>query len=143
MCIRDRSTWNRNYYYQSDVLKGATCGTGRTGTAIPSAASQLNLDACTPTSNIGQFGLNYGLSDDPTRQDYWKYNRTDKTTDFSYLRLQSDLSEHLSLDNRVYMYGYSNNTMSGNTTTVVTGFTGAGTAASPYKACLLYTSRCV
>ena len=128
------STWNRNYYYQSDVLKGATCGTGRTGTAIPSAASQLNLDACTPTSNIGQFGLNYGLSDDPTRQDYWKYNRTDKTTDFSYLRLQSDLSEHLSLDNRVYMYGYSNNTMSGNTTTVVTGFTGAGTAASPYKA---------
>jgi len=68
------------------------------------------------------YGLNYGLSNDPTRQDYWKYNRTDKTTDFSYLRLQSDLSSNLSLDNRVYMYGYTNNTMSGNTSTVVTGF---------------------
>jgi iron complex outermembrane receptor protein len=58
---------------------------------------------------------------DPTKQDYWKYNRTDKTTDFSYIRLQSDLSS-TSLDNRAYMYGYTNNTMSGNTTSVVTGF---------------------
>ncbi|WP_336964972.1 TonB-dependent receptor [Sphingobium aquiterrae] len=124
------STWNRNHYYQSDVLKGATCGTG--GNKLPDG-TQLNIDNCTATSQIGKNGLNYGLGDDPTQQDYWKYNRTDKTTDFSYIRLQSDLGSGFSMDNRAYMYGYTNATFSGNTGTVVTGFTGAGTAASPYK----------
>lgn len=122
------STWNRNFYYQSDVLKGATCGVAQSGYVT------LKATNCSPTSNIGMYGLNYGMGGDPTKQDYWKYNRTDKTTDFSYIRLQSDLSEHLSLDNRAYMYGYTNNTLSGNTSTVVTGFTGAGTASSPYVA---------
>jgi iron complex outermembrane receptor protein len=104
------STWNRNFYYQSDVLKGATCGVAQSGYAT------LKATNCAASSNIGMYGLNYGMGGDPTKQDYWKYNRTDKTTDFSYIRLQSDLSEHLSLDNRAYMYGYTNNTMSGNTT---------------------------
>lgn len=125
------STWNRNSYYSSDVLKGATCGTGRTA---QDPTTQLSVANCTATSNIGQYGLNYGLGNDPTKQDYWKYNRTDKTTDFSYLRLQSELGSGFSLDNRAYMYGYTNNTMSGNTKTVVTGFSGLGTIASPYKA---------
>ncbi|MEO0032295.1 MAG: hypothetical protein RIS94_2053 [Pseudomonadota bacterium] len=125
------STWNRNFYYQSDVMKGSTCGTG--GTAL-AAGTQLTADNCTAASQIGMYGLNYGLGNDPTKQDYWKYNRTDKTTDFSYIRLQSDLGSGWSMDNRAYMYGYTNNTLSGNTGTVVTGFAGAGTAASPYTA---------
>jgi iron complex outermembrane receptor protein len=57
------STWNRNFYYQSDVLKGATCGTG--GTKLPDGA-QLTADNCTAASQIGKFGLNYALGDDPT-----------------------------------------------------------------------------
>lgn len=126
------STYNRNFYYQSDVLKGASCGVPTSG-LVPGSATE-KVANCAPTSNIGQYGLNYGLGGDPTKQDYWKYNRTDKTTDFSYLRLQTDLGSGFSLDNRAYMYGYTNNTMSGNTTTVVSGFSGAGTAASPYKA---------
>ncbi|NWM54728.1 TonB-dependent receptor, partial [Escherichia coli] len=80
------------------------------------------------------YGKNYGLTNDPTMMDYWRYNRTDKTTDFSYLRLQSELGSGFSMDNRVYMYGYTNNTLSGNSGTVVTGFAGAGTPASPYVA---------
>jgi iron complex outermembrane receptor protein len=126
------STYNRNFYYQSDVLKGATCGVPTSG--LVSGSATLKASNCAATSNIGQYGLNYGMGSDPTKQDYWKYNRTDKTTDFSYLRLQSELGSGFSMDNRAYMYGYTNNTLSGNTTTVVTGFTGAGTAASPYKA---------
>lgn len=143
------SSWNRNYYYQSDVLKGTTCGSAATdayNAANPKATTTTALGAdgqpltqltgrgCSATSQVGMYGLNYGLGNDPTKQDYWKYNRTDKTTDFSYLRLQSDLGGGLSLDNRAYMYGYTNNTLSGNTGNVITGFTGAGTAASPYKA---------
>jgi iron complex outermembrane recepter protein len=130
------STYNRNFYYQSDVLKGATCGVKVSGSAT------LKATNCAASSNIGQYGLNYGMGGDPTQQDYWKYNRTDKATDFSYLRLQSELGSGFSMDNRAYMYGYTNNTMSGNTTKVlkgatngvVPGFTGAGTATSPYVA---------
>lgn len=123
------STWNRNFYYQSDVLKGATCGIPTTG--LVSGSATLKAGNCAATSNIGQYGLNYGMGGDPTKQDYWKYNRTDKTTDFSYLRLQSELGSGFSMDNRAYMYGYTNNTMSGNTTTVVTGY---NTATTPYTA---------
>jgi iron complex outermembrane recepter protein len=161
------SSWNRNFYYQSDVLKGATCGSAATdayNAANPKATTttalgpdgqplgQLNAQGCSASSQVGMYGFNYGLGNDPTQHDYWRYNRTDKTTDFSYLRLQSDLGGGLSLDNRAYMYGYTNNTLSGNgsssfglasktatlptflvkSTGVVTGFTGAGTAASPY-----------
>jgi iron complex outermembrane receptor protein len=137
------STWNRNHYYQSDVLKGATCGSATKGiTGFANAAvgpdgaalTQLSGESCAASSNVGVYGRNYGLGNDPTQQDYWKYNRTDKTTDFSYLRLQSDLGSGFSMDNRAYMYGYTNNTWSGNTGNVVTGFSGAGTPASPYKA---------
>jgi iron complex outermembrane receptor protein len=135
------STWNRNYYYQSDVAKGVTCGSATTPSGSTTALgpngqplTQLTGTNCAANSLVGQFGRNYGLSNDPTRQDYWKYNRTDKTTDFSYLRLQSDLGSGFSMDNRAYMYGYTNNTWSGNTGNVVTGFSGSGTAADPYKA---------
>jgi iron complex outermembrane receptor protein len=125
------STYNRNFYYQSDVLKGATCGTGLTKQDV---TTQLSANNCSPTSNIGLYGKNYGLGSDATKQDYWKYNRTDKTTDFSYIRLQSELGHGFSVDNRAYMYGYTNNTMSGNTGSVVNRFSGLGTVASPYKA---------
>lgn len=135
------STWNRNYYYQSDVLKGSTCGSATTpkGSTVAlgpdgTPLTQLTGTNCSSSSNVGVYGRNYGLGNDPTKQDYWKYNRTDKTTDFSYLRLQSDLGSGFSMDNRAYMYGYTNNTWSGNTGNVVTGFSGAGTPASPYKA---------
>ncbi|WP_029623919.1 TonB-dependent receptor [Sphingomonas sp. PAMC 26617] len=135
------STWNRNHYYQSDVLKGATCGSAAIGANKTTALgtdglplTQLTGENCSVASNVGQYGRTYGLSNTPSQQDYWKYNRTDKTTDFSYVRLQTDLGSGFSLDNRGYMYGYTNNTLSGNTGSVITGFSGAGTAASPYKA---------
>lgn len=146
------STWNRNYYYQSDVLKGSTCGSAQKGytTVDPNTGkpvtfanaalgpdgqplTQLSGTNCAASSNVGVYGRNYGLGNDPTQQDYWKYNRTDKTTDFSYLRLQSDLGSGFSMDNRAYMYGYTNNTWSGNTGTVITGFSAAGTPPT-YKA---------
>lgn len=153
------STWNRNFYYQSDVAKGATCGSatttapGKTTAADASgnALAQLTGTNCAATSETGIYGRNFGMTDDPTLASYYKYNRTDKTTDFSYIRLQSDLGGGFSMDNRGYVYGYTNNTYSGNGTSiatvsptgnmpvfafpsggVVSGYSGAGTAASPY-----------
>lgn len=147
------STWNRNHYYQSDTLKGSTCGAYSPANPAP-AGTTLTIANCSPSSQIGKFGIDYGMSNDPTQQDYWLYNRTDKTTDFSYVRLQSDFGSGFSMDNRAYMFGYTNNTQSGNggltvatdpgnqnqtlftytPGSVITGFSGAGTTASPYKA---------
>ena len=153
------STWNRNYYYQSDVAKGATCGSATTAggtstTAVDASGnplSQLTGQHCAATSDVGLYGRNFGLTNDPSLASYYRYNRTDKTTDFSYLRLQSDLGSGFSMDNRAYMYGYTNNTWSGNGSTtvkavggvptysspsggVIIGFGGAGTPASPFVA---------
>lgn len=153
------STWNRNFYYTSDVAKGATCGSATTAggtstTAVDASGTpltQLTGRNCAATSEIGLYGQDFGMTNDPSLASYYKYNRTDKTTDFSYIRLQSDLGSGFSMDNRGYVYGYTNNTYSGNGSTavsvtggvptfsfpsggVVTGFSGAGTAASPYVA---------
>ncbi|MBV1691594.1 TonB-dependent receptor [Novosphingobium sp. G106] len=152
------STWNRNFYYLSDVAKGGTCGSATAATVgtvktVAADASgipltQLTGTNCASTSEVGTYGKNFGMTNDPTLASYYKYNRTDKTTDFSYIRLQSELGSGFSLDNRAYMYGYTNHTKSGNGTSavtlngnvpvfsfpsggVVTGFSGAGTAASP------------
>lgn len=152
------STWNRNFYYLSDVAKGATCGsaitTGGTSTTAADASgnplTQLTGSNCAPTSEGSTYGKNFGMTNDPSLASYYKYNRTDKTTDFSYIRLQSDLGSGFSLDNRVYMYGYTNNTYSGNGKSavkvangvptfsfpsggVISGFSGAGTPDSPFK----------
>ena len=155
------STWNRNFYYQSDVAKGATCGSAITTAAGKTYAAdasgnpltQLTGSNCAATSDVGLYGRNFGMTNNPALASFYKYNRTDKTTDFSYLRLQSELGSGFSMDNRAYMYGYTNNTLSGNGSTsvavgaasnvpvfsvspgtVITGFSGAGTAASPYVA---------
>lgn len=97
-------TYNANVYYQSDTGTG-TCG-------------NITGENCLPNSAIAQFGKNFALTNDnsissPYAQDYWKYNRTSKQTDFEIVRLQSDLGDGLTLDNRVYMYGYTNHTLSG------------------------------
>lgn len=160
------STWNKNHYFQSDVAKGATCGSATAGTSSASPLTaldssgnplaQLTGQNCAPTSEIGTYGQNFGLTNDPSLASYWQYNRTDKHTDFSYARLQSDFGSGFSMDNRVYTYGYTNNTYSGNgtvsannspggvpnpggtptftfpSTGVIPGFNGAGTPASVY-----------
>lgn len=136
------STYNQNFYFQSDTGVG-TCGSadGQPFTG------QISGSNCSASSTIGLYGKNFGLIGDPTitsipqvgsatarlsyTQDYYRYNRTDKKTDFSIVRLQSRLAEGLVLDNRFYVYGYTNHTLSGQdasgrtANTVVTGFTTA------------------
>ena len=142
------STYNRNFYYQSDTGVG-TCGSadGQPFTG------QITGSNCSASSTIGIYGRSYGLIGDPTitsipqvgsaaarlsyTQNYFRYNRTDKKTDFSIVRLQTRLAEGLVLDNRFYVYGYVNHTLSGQdasgrtANTVVTGFT---TATVPVSA---------
>ena len=63
-------------------------------------------------SQIAAFGKNFQLNNDPRSMNYQGFNRTTKDTDFSYLRLRSELGQGWNTDNQVYTYAYNNQTMS-------------------------------
>jgi iron complex outermembrane recepter protein len=58
------------------------------------------------SAQIAMFGPNYGLSSDPTSQDYYGYNYDLIHTDFEYVGLDVRWGGGWSLNNKVYTYGY-------------------------------------
>ena len=60
----------------------------------------------TTAAQIAQFGPNFGLSRDPTSQNYFGYNFDQIATDFEYVDLQSDFGDGWSFDGKAYTYGY-------------------------------------
>ena len=69
-------------------------------------------------AQVALFGNNFSLTNDPTTPNYFGYNTTHKTTDFEIVRLDANLSSHVSFDNRAYTYFYDNETLSGNDVTL-------------------------
>ncbi|MDE2183683.1 MAG: TonB-dependent receptor [Alphaproteobacteria bacterium] len=57
-------------------------------------------------SQIAQFGPDYGLSKDPTNQNYFGYNYDSIATDFEYFDLASQFGDGWSLDTKLYTYAY-------------------------------------
>ena len=64
-------------------------------------------------AQLEQFGRNFSLGNDPTLQNYYKYNWARKQTDFEYAKLAGELGGGFSIDNTVYGFGYDNDTRSG------------------------------
>ena len=81
---------NKNWYYQPDKDNGLTI------------------------AQVGAFGKNYVLDNNPNKANYYLYNRTDKATTFNYVRVQSELGSIWSVDNTTYYYNYTNNTLTAN-----------------------------
>ncbi|WP_158227120.1 TonB-dependent receptor [Mangrovitalea sediminis] len=65
-----------------------------------------NVPVGATKAQIDQFGANYGLSSDPTQQNYYGYNYDDIHTDFEYIDLQSYLDSGWMVDNKLYTYAY-------------------------------------
>ena len=101
------STINQIHYAQPDSNKGAT------------------LD------QIARYGKNFQLDNDPRSMNYQGYNATTKNTDFSYLRLRSELGNGWNTDNQVYTYAYNNQTKSSTDPTWMG--TTSGTTADPRR----------
>lgn len=57
-------------------------------------------------AQIAAFGPSYGLSSDPTSQDYFGYNYDQIHTDFEYVGLDMKWGGGWSLNNKVYTYAY-------------------------------------
>ncbi len=94
--------YNKNFYYQPDKDNGLTM-------------AQAN-----------SLGKNYALSNDPTKANYYGFNRAEKDTTFNYIRLQSDLGNGWAIDNKAYYYHYMNTTLAsdkGNDPTATSGST--------------------
>lgn len=91
-----------------------------------------NINYAQPDSNKGatlaqvdKFGKNFQLDNDPKSMNFVGYNQTTKKTDFSYIRLRSELGNGFNLDNQLYTYAYDNQTISSTDPT----FTGTGLVA--------------
>lgn len=65
-----------------------------------------NVSIGATKAQIDKYGPSYGLSSDPTSQAYYGYNFDNIQNDFEYVGLNSNLGNGLTLDNKVYTYGY-------------------------------------
>lgn len=63
-------------------------------------------------TQVALYGKNYGLSNDPSSPNYYKYNVVTKHTYFNYAKLTGDVTPSLKLENTVYSYYYKNDTES-------------------------------
>ena len=71
-----------------------------------------NVSLGATQANITAHGYNYGLSNDPTRQDYAGYNYDDITADFEYVGLKTQMGDW-KVDNKLYTYAYYHNGFNG------------------------------
>lgn len=72
-----------------------------------------NIGLGATAAQIAQFGPNYGLSTDPTKQNYDGYNNDNITSDLEYLDLQSSFGDRWSLDSKLYTYAYFHRGLNG------------------------------
>jgi len=57
-------------------------------------------------AQIAEYGVNYGLNNDPTSQAYYRYNQDKINTNLGYVGLHSAF-DGWTIDNKAYTYGYN------------------------------------
>ncbi|PWU10146.1 MAG: TonB-dependent receptor, partial [Terriglobia bacterium] len=78
-------------------------------------------------AQIGAFGDNYLLSNDPSQPNYYGYNFYHVQTDFEYIGLHSELGHGWRFDNKLYTYRYWNKQNYNNPSVQADGFFLPGT----------------
>ena len=71
-----------------------------------------NDNAGATLEQVGLYGKNYALNNDPTTPNYKGYNLVTKHTYFNYANLNGDVTSSLKLDDTLYSYYYKNDTES-------------------------------
>ncbi|GAB2545339.1 hypothetical protein GCM10027065_16160 [Rhodanobacter koreensis] len=79
-------------------------------TTLTFVAMANKLDQYVPfgatKAQIAQYGVNYGLVNDPTSQAYYRYNQDKINTNLGYIGLHS-VFDGWTIDNKAYTYGYN------------------------------------
>jgi iron complex outermembrane receptor protein len=60
------------------------------------------------TASLAAIGSSFGFNNDPTSPNYYRYSSTVRSTDFGYLKLEAQLAEAWSVEDKVYTYSYRN-----------------------------------
>ncbi len=83
--------------------------------ALVAAVNHINqgISLGATAAQIATFGPNWGLSNDPTNQNYFGYNYDRITTDFEYLDLASEFGAGWTFDTKLYTYAYYHNGYNG------------------------------
>ena len=63
-------------------------------------------------TQVGLYGKNFGLNNDPNTPNYYKYNVVRKHTYFNYAKLGGDITPTTKFENTLYSYYYKNDTES-------------------------------
>ncbi len=72
-----------------------------------------NISLGATAADIAKFGPDWGLSRDPTQQNYYGYNLDRIETDFEYADLESDFGDGWSFDSKVYTMAYFHHGLNG------------------------------
>ena len=59
------------------------------------------------------YGQNFAYTNDPTQQNYWRYNNDTITTDMEYADVQSTLGDGFRYDGKIYTYAYYHHDLNG------------------------------
>ncbi len=118
------SSYNQDFYDQSDN-NGVTCTGALVAAGVPTGVPS-DGSACLATSQVGMYGKQFGLVDvneprfagTPWPNARHDFNWTNKTTDFEIARLQIQLNDWISFDDKAYTYFYKNFTVSTQSSTV-------------------------
>ncbi len=71
-----------------------------------------NDSAGATLTQVGLYGKNFALTDDPNSPTYYRYNVVTKHTYFNYAKLTGEITPTLKLENTLYSYYYKNDTES-------------------------------
>ncbi|MEC4595123.1 TonB-dependent receptor [Nitrospirillum amazonense] len=94
----------RTNYFFKDVLD---IGERTTVTLVASKNHSFEYTTQGVTlADLAKYGDNWGLGDNPKAQSYYKYQPSRYTSDFDYIRVQSELTDSLKLDNTAYTNGF-------------------------------------
>jgi len=65
------------------------------------------------TEEMGYYGQNFAYTDDPTQQNYYRYNNDHITTDMEYVDILSHLNGGWEYDGKLYTYAYYHEDLNG------------------------------
>lgn len=100
----------QNYFFK--VLRPVGDNTVLSFVAMHNKIHQ-NVPVGATKAQIDKYGWNYGLSNDPTKQNYYGYNYDRISTYLSYIGIKTLFSNGIRLDNKFYTYGYNHHGYNG------------------------------
>ena len=99
-----------NGYVKAVIPIGASARLSLLATANRNDFHQPDNPGATLTQ-VGLYGKDFALNNDPTTPQYFGYNTTKKTTDFYIARFEADIAPNSVFENSAYSYHYKNQTL--------------------------------